>query len=85
MNVGRFMFWPSWVVTRFGFIRPLWGEGMDEWHNHSRYLIVPLVGMFTLFDRDMVRDGLPHAPEDGFFRIGCAVCDDVKAERLGVR
>lgn len=48
---GRFMFTPPWHLTRCGFIGEAFRlrRGCDEWHNKSRYLVVPLVGMFVWF------------------------------------
>lgn len=90
----RFRFVPFWRVTRWGFIfenwrhrvaRPLWIErGCDEFHNLSRYLIVPLVGEFVLFDRGYNVDQAEHlsAYSNGeWFGVdvpGCRLCAEIK-------
>lgn len=97
-QVKRFYFTPFWKLTRWGWLFCNWPghgcpfkihQGCDEYHNTSRYLIVPFVGDFTLFDRDYDASQPEHiysySPERGFEGAdvtNCAVCTEVKEELL---
>lgn len=56
----RFMFEPFWKLTQWGFLPEYLfriNPGGDRWR-HSKFVIVPLVGWFVWFDKNVCMDHL---------------------------
>lgn len=87
--MSRFRFCPFWKLTNWGFLRPYAfriRRGCDEFHNLSRFTIVPLVGEFTLFARGYDVNQPEHIGArfngvwEGADVPGCAVCIEIKED-----
>jgi hypothetical protein len=65
VNIGRFMWWPPWGVTR-PWLPRVSSRGGDEWCNDSVTLILPFLGAFIFFWRPGPMRTMP-----------CAECWDV--------
>jgi hypothetical protein len=80
----RLMFTPFWKLTRWGFLPQALKikTGCDEWHTISKYIIIPLVGEFALFEKKLEWFSEYHVwyyGPDGFEgRIveGCDICQN---------
>lgn len=77
-------FTPFWKLTQWGFLRRLVGRGCDEYHNPSRYLIVPFVGMLVIF-RMTYGTTVPHLSAcidgkwEGAMDTSCPICSEIQS------
>ena len=81
---------PPWKVTHAGFLGSALRihNGCDQWHNKSRYIVIPLVGMFVWWPEGIDRRGEehiwasfwgPHGQEiAGRIVEGCDICTEIK-------
>ncbi len=84
----RFQFTPFWRMTSWGFVSKPWRlqKGCDEYHNKSRFLIVPLFGGFVLFDKnyDTIQPEHLFSYIDGAWNgvdvPGCSICAEIKED-----
>ncbi len=94
IHLRRFRFIPFWRLTDWGCHLSFMGgpilwpnKACDEYHNPSRFVIVPLVGEFVLFAKGYNTDQPEHLyaynPQDGWLGadvVGCHICTDIKEE-----
>lgn len=88
----RVRFTPFWRVTRWGFLPEYalrLNRGMDEFHNPTRFLIVPLVGDVVVWGRN-ARYSLEHLSGtdasgrfEGYDTPGCATCQELRKDLEG--
>lgn len=89
----RLQFIPFWKLTRWGFMlgtmfgRPLrLNHGCDEYHNTSRWIIVPGIGEFVYFHKDGFQRTEEHlhgrGPEGtyGYIDPECSICTEILEE-----
>lgn len=85
--MGRFQFNPFWNLTQWGFLKEYLlriNMGCDEWHNESRFIIIPLVGEFVLFKKGYDTSGEVHLHAWSYDRgwegrevPGCEICTEI--------
>lgn len=92
---GRLKFTPFWHLTDWGFLPYAFRRnlGCDEFHNRSRWTIIPLVGEFCLFDKGYNTDqpvhlfaftGSAHGASgewEGEDVPDCPICAEIKEDR----
>lgn len=79
---------PPWQITQAGFTKQALRIqlGCDEWHNKSRYIVIPLVGMFVWWPEGIDREGPEHLwGKSGNEHFGdivddCDICTEILTE-----
>lgn len=93
MRLRRIWFYPSWKLTNYGFLfnNSPWSalrvlEGCDEYHNRTKFVIVPLIGEFGVYKKGFNLNQPPHlyahGPDgwEGADVPGCEICAEFKAD-----
>lgn len=84
---ARFQYRTPWTLPRWGFAWLMGGHvgrSCDEWHNPSKYVIVPLIGGFTWYTIRYPRtEGTQHVYAkiagnvEGDVVAGCDICVEI--------
>ena len=84
--LDRLQYRPPWKLTRWGFLPEYLfrlNRGCDEWHNQSRFVVIPLLGELVVFVGPFDRTGPEHlfayGPEGwaGHHKPGCPTCEEI--------
>lgn len=84
---GRLQLIPFWKLVRLGLFsaNPLRyiGRGLDEYHNKSVFVVLPLIGQVVLFTGKDLNEDRVHLHSasgdllDGYIDPDCEACSDI--------